>query len=177
LEQAPDSYAFVKCAEKEGSFARPQSTWIPLTDGPVRRTYQLVPDRDVNGAGLVYFANYPLFLDICERDVLVSGSLPLTGALVDNRTLVHRRSAYLNNASAHDTLLVDVEPWIELPPVRLADGAERFIKLHINYRMYRQSDQRLMMVSSAEKVIMDATVDDLPFITRAPLQTLQRPRA
>jgi hypothetical protein len=37
-----------------------------------------VPDRDLNGAGLVYFANYPMFLDICERDVLASARRALT---------------------------------------------------------------------------------------------------
>ena len=34
------------------------------------------------GAGLVYFANYPMFLDICERDVLLSAPWPLSDALV-----------------------------------------------------------------------------------------------
>jgi probable biosynthetic protein (TIGR04098 family) len=75
---APDSYAEVKQAEKAGAFGRPGPTYVPLTSGPMEVDYKLVPDRDLNGAGLVYFANYPLILDIAEREVLGKGELPLS---------------------------------------------------------------------------------------------------
>lgn len=163
LEQAPDSYALVKRAEKEGRFGPKGARWIPITDGPVRREYRLVPDRDLNGAGLVYFANYTMFLDICERDVLLTGNLPLSDALVDQRTLVRRRSAYLNNASARDTLLIDVEPWLEVPMVQTDTARDAPIRLHVNCRMYRRSDDRLMMVSTAEKAVMGSSIADVPF--------------
>ncbi len=77
LADPPDSYEATKEAERTGTFAAPLADWAPMTDGPVQREYQLVPDRDLNGAGLVYFANYPMFLDICERDVLASAASPL----------------------------------------------------------------------------------------------------
>jgi probable biosynthetic protein (TIGR04098 family) len=180
MAQAPDSYAIVKRVEKAGHFGRPASAWIPMTNGPVRREYRLIPDRDLNGAGLVYFANYPMFLDICERDVLLTANLALSEALVDRRTLVYRRSAYLNNASSRETLLVDVEPWLELshPGVNeSAANAQPFI-VHINCRMYRRSDDRLMMVSTAQKVIAGASMEDLPFARHlaSPLvNVIQRP--
>ena len=116
-----------------------------MTDGPVMRDYKLVPDRDLNGAGLVYFANYPMFLDICERDVLASCREPLPDAAIDRRTLVRRRSAYLNNASSRDTLRIEIEPWMR----RDGDATH----LHVNARMFRRSDDRLMMVSTARKVV------------------------
>lgn len=150
LANPPDSYEATKDAERAGSFdgstnRRIDEGWTPMTDGPVTRDYRLAPDRDLNGAGLVYFANYPMFLDICERDVLASCREPLTDAAIDRRTLVRRRSAYLNNAASRDTLRIDIEPW------RRRDGETTH--LHVNARMFRRSDDRLMMVSTATKVV------------------------
>jgi probable biosynthetic protein (TIGR04098 family) len=158
----PDTYATVKQASTDGRFADPGPTYVPMTDGPVRVEYRLIPDRDLNGAGLVYFANYPLFLDICERDVLAGAKLPLSDEHLDRRTLVRRRSAYLNNASARDTLTVEVEPWVE-NPVAAGNAAPEMapIRLFVNYRMSRKSDGRLMMVSTAEKLISGHTLEDV----------------
>ena len=136
-----------------------------MTDGPVQRDYQLVPDRDLNGAGLVYFANYPMFLDICERDVLASAASPLSHDLIDQRTVVHRRSAYLNNASSRDTLRIEIEPWLR------ATGAG--LHLHVNARMFRQSDQRLMMVSTVRKIVPASAVADWPALA-ATFRALRR---
>src|SRR5262245_9660701 len=166
MAHEPDCYTIVKRAEKNKQFTRPGPTWMAMTDGPVRREYRIVPDRDLNGAGLVYFANYPMFLDICERDVLLTAGLPLPEALVDRRTLVHRRSAYLNNASSRETLIVEVEPWLELTALPGESSSDlRSVSVHVNCRMYRQSDGRMMMVSAAQKVIADVSPSDLPFAT------------
>ena len=154
LADPPDSYEATKGAERTGTFAAPPADWTPMTDGPVQRDYQLVPDRDLNGAGLVYFANYPMFLDICERDVLASAASPLSHDLIDQRTVVHRRSAYLNNASSRDTLRIEIEPWL-----RATDAG---LHLHVNARMFRQSDQRLMMVSTVRKIVPASAVADWP---------------
>lgn len=168
VADAPDSYQAVKNAERLGRFCDVDPNWLPLTDGPVRVEYRLVPDRDLNGAGLVYFANYPVFLDICERQVLEEAVRPIPSELVDRRTLASRKSAYLNNASSRDTLLVDVEPWLAisgaLDPKAPDDSV---IRLIVNFQMFRRSDQRLMMVSTAEKVIAGASLADLPFAVRA----------
>ena len=145
LPDPPDSYESTKDAERNGTFDMPGSEWTPLTDGPVHRDYKLVPDRDLNGAGLVYFANYPMFLDICERDVLSSTAAPLPDDDIDRRTLIRRRSAYLNNASARDTLRIETEVW--------SRSEDAGLQLRINSRMFRRSDERLMMVSTAHKAI------------------------
>ena len=84
LADPPDSDEATKEAERAGTFASPPADWSPMTDGPVQRDYQLVPDRDLNGAGLVYLANYPMFLDICERDVLASAASPLSHDPIDS---------------------------------------------------------------------------------------------
>src|SRR5262245_45827418 len=162
MAQEPDCYAIVKRAEKNRQFTRPGPTWMAMTNGPVRCEYRIVPDRDLNGAGLVYFANYPMFLDICERDVLLTANLPLPEALVDRRTLVHRRSAYLNNASSRETLIVEIDPWLELTAFPgQSSGEPQSLGVHVNCRMYRQSDDRLMMVSTAQKVIHNVFLSDL----------------
>jgi len=123
-----------------------------MTGGPVVREYRLVADRDLNGAGLVYFANYPMFLDICERDVLASAEVALSDDEIDHRSVVRRRSAYLNNASSRDTLRVETEPWCRIS----ASG----LHLRVNGRMFRNSDARLMMVSTVDKVVPVSALGD-----------------
>lgn len=167
LSLAPESFLTMKQAEKGDYLSLPGDSFIPMTDGPVRIEYRLVMDRDFSSTGLVYFANYPIFLDICEREVLSSARLSLTEELINKRTIVRRKSAYLNNASARETLVVDVESWIENPVAagHLAPEAAP-IRLFINYRMYRKSDARLMMVSTAEKLIFGKRFDELPFSSK-----------
>jgi probable biosynthetic protein (TIGR04098 family) len=170
LSEPPDSYVLTKQAEQEGRFGLAGDGWIPMTDGPVERDYRLIPDRDLNGAGLVYFANYPMFLDICERDVLLSAPWPFSEQLVDRRTVIRRQSAYLNNASSSDTLRVDIEPWVRAAGVPGAPRNEPVdLHLHVNCRMYRRSDNRLMMVSTVRKVVRAATLEEIPAESRSRL--------
>jgi probable biosynthetic protein (TIGR04098 family) len=167
MSEAPNAYALVKQAEKDGYFATPPPGYVPMTDGVSKQTYQLVPDRDLNGAGLVYFANYPVFLDVCERQVLASADLALGDDLIDRRTLVRRQSAYLNNASARDELSVEIEAFVENPFAAASPAPEMApIRLFLNYKMYRKSDGRLMMVSTAEKVIFSRAMEDAPFFSK-----------
>ena len=163
VQVPPESSSLVKTAQNEGTFERPPASYVPLTDG-ARVDYDLVPDRDLNGAGLVYFANYPVFVDICERQVLKQGRFALTDSQIDCRSLVRRRSAYLNNASASDRLTLEYAIWIENPI--LAGHPEPMaapVKLLVNTRMRRQSDGREMLVSTARKILTRTTFGDLPF--------------
>jgi probable biosynthetic protein (TIGR04098 family) len=153
LTDPPDSYEATKAAERSGTFEAAGPGWTPMTDGPVPCEYRLIPDRDLNGAGLVYFANYPMFLDICEREVLASGSVPLPHDLIDRRTVVRRRIAYLNNAASRDTLRIELEPLI-----RVDDSG---LRLRVNARMFRRSDERLMMVSTVEKIVPAAAIEEV----------------
>ena len=105
------------------------------------------PDRDLNGAGLLYFANYPVFLDMAERTVL--SKLGLDQALLDRRSLLHRRSAYLSNASADDTLEVSVLPSMWAKEANESGPAS--IGLHVELVMCRRSDGRQMMVFFSSK--------------------------
>ena len=58
--------------------------------------------------------------------------------------------------------MVDVEPWIENPWAaghREPEAAP--VRLFFNYQMYRQSDSRLMMVATAEKLLVDTRVAEV----------------
>lgn len=157
------------------SFPAPDETFTPLTNQATQTLYQIVPDRDINGVGLLYFANYPQYLDICERDTLSA----LPGALFDDelmnlRTLVHRRSAYFSNARSDDVLEVHIRCWIENPFLKGEPEPARFpVNLHINYRMNRQSDHRLMLVSTARKTVYGKTLGEtrlLDYLRKARVQ-------
>jgi probable biosynthetic protein (TIGR04098 family) len=158
--EPPASYAMLVQAKETRRLVDVPSGYVPLTQGPQGFHYQIVPDRDLNGAGLLYFANYPTFLDIAERQILSTGAeLTLDDSLLDRRTLVHRRSAYMSNATANDVLQIKLEAWIENPFLAgHLDPATAPIRLFLNYEMRRQSDQRLMLVSAARKVVVGQTL-------------------
>ncbi|MEW6440987.1 MAG: LnmK family bifunctional acyltransferase/decarboxylase [bacterium] len=162
LAEVPDSYVRIKQAEGEDRFWPPPEAASPLTPGKVRLDYRIEPDRDLNGVGLLYFANYPMILDIAERKCLREMAAPsLSDDLLDLRTLVRRESAYLGNAHQSDAIDVWVEAWIENPFLARHPAPEMSpVRLFLNYQMYRRSDGRKIIVSSAEKVIFGRTLED-----------------
>jgi probable biosynthetic protein (TIGR04098 family) len=169
LAVGPDSYTLVKQAEQEGAFRLPDATYVPMTDGVVETQYQLLADRDVNGAGLVYFANYPVFLDLAERDVLVTARLPIPHEQVNLRTLVRRQSAYLNNASWKDVVTIETRIWVQSPFLAGSPAPELApVRLFTCQRMRRNSDGRLMMVSTSEKILSGCHMEELGFFPDLP---------
>jgi acyl carrier protein len=155
MAEAPTSYAAAMQAKEERTFCTPPSGYVPITPSEVEIEYEIIPDRDLNGAGLLYFANYPMFLDIAERGLLQrAGEFTLDDDMINRRTLVHRKSAYLSNATADDRLKIKLRAWIENPfLIGHGDPKTAPIRLLFNYEMYRESDQRLMMISTSRKVI------------------------
>ncbi|MGV3658737.1 MAG: LnmK family bifunctional acyltransferase/decarboxylase [Prosthecobacter sp.] len=162
LDAVPDSADLCKQADAEDRFGPPPAGWVPLSDGPVVVEYDIQPDRDLNGAGMLYFANYPQILDIMERKVMQDLlSIRLPEGLVDMRTLVKRQSAYLSNASQSDRLKISMTIYAENPfvpaPGRPAVAADRPLHLWLNFVMRRCSDDRKMLVSTARKTFTGAT--------------------
>ncbi len=151
LDALPDSAEICKQADTNNHFEPSPKSWIALSDAPVEIEYDIIPDRDLNGAGLLYFANYPQILDILERKVLQERlAIRFPESVVDQRTLVKRQSAYLSNASQSDRLRVTVSVSVE-NPFAFANAKERPINLWLNFVMNRISDGRKMMVSTARK--------------------------
>lgn len=143
-ESEPDSYAIIRAARRTGHFYAPPSDATPLWEGARTVVYRIDPDRDVNGVGLIYFANYVSFMDYAER-VALEGSGAYSAVDLDGRTTLRRRIGYYGNAQRHDTLEIDVEAF------RLA---ERPSHLLLHHRIRRPADGRLIAVSTVEKAMV-----------------------
>ena len=138
----PDSYQRVREARRVGRFEDAgDEAATPLWEGARTVPYRINPDRDVNGVGLVYFANYVAFMDYAERQALQESGAYAPEAL-DARRTRRRRIGFYGNALRHDVLLVDVEA--------LAAPGHRLL---LHHRIRRQRDDRLIAVASAEKVL------------------------
>ncbi len=166
IAEVPDTYPLIKKAGQEGSFGPVPENFSRITPERLRIEYQIEPDRDLNGVGLLYFANYCMIQDIAERRLLPERPLiPIDHDLLDLRTIVYRESAYLANAHQSDSIEVSMDVWIENPFLSDHPAPEMApIRLFLNYDMVRRSDGRKMLVSSAEKVIFGKTLEDAGFL-------------
>jgi probable biosynthetic protein (TIGR04098 family) len=108
--------------------------------GSFEHRYRIDVDRDTNGAGLVYFANYATFMETAERLALESLSLPAAGSLL------HRRIAYYGNADVADTIQTRVT-------VLRHPGAPRAIGFR--YAIERHEDGQTICLSEAVKTFPD----------------------
>lgn len=162
LAEVPDSYGKIKQAEADDRFRFPPEGYTCLTPEAARIQYAIEPDRDLNGVGLLYFANYPMILDIAERRCLREKTLlPLSEEMIDLRTLCHRESAYLGNAHQSDSIEVWIDVWMENPFLTDHPAPEMSpIRLFLNYRMFRRSDGRKILVSTAEKIVYGKTLEE-----------------
>lgn len=101
--------------------------------------YQIDRDRDTNGAGLVYFANYVAFSDAAERAMhFAEHGHP------GERSLRRRRIAYYGNADVDDRLLIRTSVFVDA-----ASPTE------IGYRhiIVRESDQAWICLSEVIKAM------------------------
>ncbi|MCW5891611.1 MAG: hypothetical protein KIT14_13820 [bacterium] len=139
LPTQPESYRATREAQARGTFAPPPTDARPLGMSGFTVTLPINPDRDLNGVGLLYFANYVAFLDAAERAALLASGTYAAGAL-DGRATVRRRIGFYGNCRASDTLGVEVDAY--------AVGPQRLL---VHHRVRRQSDGRLIAVAQAEK--------------------------
>jgi probable biosynthetic protein (TIGR04098 family) len=107
--------------------------------------YAIDVDRDTNGAGLVYFANYIAFMDSAERVALESSPIeeyhrPHT----PHRSLRHRRIAYYGNADVYDTLRIRVT---------IFRSASRPGLIGFQYVIERQEDDQMICLSESIKTL------------------------
>ncbi|MGH7789597.1 MAG: LnmK family bifunctional acyltransferase/decarboxylase [Candidatus Binatia bacterium] len=146
LGREPQAYRQVKALRSTG-FEPPPPTARRLWPEAYSATYPINPDRDLNGVGLLYFANYVAFLDAAERAALVSLA-GLAPAQLDGRVTVRRRIAYYGNARPSDALQVGVEAFG-------LDAEGR--RLLVQQRVCRVSDGRLIALASAERLLIAAS--------------------
>lgn len=159
-QDVPETYARIKVAGDEGRFFSVSDRFTHLTPERLCAEYAIEPDRDLNGVGLLYYANYSIILDIAERRLFPEGLLiPLCDDLLDTRTLVSRETAYLSNAHQADSIEIYVDAWMENPFLFAhPDPDNHPIRIFLNYEMFRRSDRRKMLVSTAEKVMFGKTL-------------------
>jgi len=116
--------------------------WSPA--GSFEHRYQIDVERDTNGAGLVYFANYAHFMETAERLALMELALPIPTDLLGRRSLSHRRIAYYGNADVSDT--IDVRVTVLRDPASTQS-------LGFRYAIERHEDGQTICLSEAVKVM------------------------
>lgn len=118
--------------------------------------YRIVPESDLNGAGLVYFARYEAMMNYGER-VFLSEHLerPFSAEFVSYLSTEHRRAFFFANASPSDTVHVRVSGGYlaasAFPPPPQGMPYRVPIKLLFRIDLYRGSDGVLMASSLVRK--------------------------
>lgn len=129
---------------------------VPEKSGPI--VYSIVPESDLNGAGLVYFARYEAMMNYGERVFLMSRlARPVSRELVACLSTEYRKVFFFANASPDD----EVEVWVdarvmhrdrfEAPLTRR--GFRTPFKLVFRIDLYRRSDNMLMASSLVRKAL------------------------
>ena len=130
---------------------------VPLVDRrPGMIPYRIVPESDLNGAGLVYFARYEAMMNYGERLFLTEHlERPFSAELISYLSTEHRRAFFFANASPADTVQVQVSAAVlpagtfQAPP----SGTPYRVPLKLLFRidLYRSSDGVLMASSLVRK--------------------------
>lgn len=159
LPSQPDSLDICRAAKVEGTFQGPDSNPGNLGSRDVK--YQLDPDRDANGAGLIYFANFVCYLDFAERALLDDVEAPED--MVDARSTYWRRLGYFGNAKATDLLRIMIQGG-----VRVLDNS--CVSFAFDYQVFRASDCKLILLSSSRKLaaLNDAAQAWIDTLTKHP---------
>jgi probable biosynthetic protein (TIGR04098 family) len=134
-------YVLNRAAATSGELGLIDERWQPLVVEDAETIYAIDPDRDSNGAGLVYFANFVSFMDAAERVIGGRATHPALDPAV-GRTVCHRRIAFYGNASLTDVIRTRVT-WFYDPA--------RAPLLALRYALHREEDDQLICLSEAIK--------------------------
>jgi probable biosynthetic protein (TIGR04098 family) len=115
--------------------------WIAADGAGIEAFYAIDPERDTNGAGLVYFANYFAFLENAERSAATQSALAAVRS-ARARHLRIRRTAFYGNIALDDRLKTTVS-FFQSPVDPAVAG--------VRYAMRRESDDALICLSEAIK--------------------------
>ena len=159
LEQAPLGISMQGRVQSSGEIeALSDDAFVPLEPvGAPGVEYRIVPESDLNGAGLVYFARYEAMMNYGERIFLGERlALPISAELVSYLSTEHRRAFFFANASPTDTVDVRVSAGVMPVPGAAGGGAVagRYripLKLQFRIDLYRASDGTLMASSLVRK--------------------------
>jgi probable biosynthetic protein (TIGR04098 family) len=135
LPNADNPYHLTREARQTGSLGLIGETWSQLGEA-FDFPYDIDVDRDTNGAGLVYFANYITFMEHAERAFEIRSPRPGV------RSVSHRRTAYYGNADPRDTIRVHLSAF---------QDPHRGNRVGLRYTIERQQDSQLICLSEALK--------------------------
>ncbi len=127
---------------------------LPCTDdGPV--VYQVLPESDLNGAGLLYFARYVAMMNYAERVQGLDRMAPPLSSQLTKHLATRRRSLfYFANAPANERVRVFCTPAFSPADGPGADPLHTdFGSLFYRHELYRDSDGALMATSLVEKAL------------------------
>lgn len=126
------------------------------SDAPIR--YQIVPESDLNGASLVYFARYEAMMNYGER-IFLSNHLerPFSTELISYLSTEHRKAYFFANATPTDHVDIHVSARV-LPPGTFGEPPagrpyRTPMKLVFRIDLYRGSDNVLMASSLVRKAL------------------------
>jgi probable biosynthetic protein (TIGR04098 family) len=132
---------------------------VPLgsdRDDPI--VYSIVPESDLNGAGLVYFARYEAMMNYGERVFLMRNlRRPASRDLVACLSTEYRKVFFFANASPDDEVEVYVEARLihrdRFQQPLAKRGFRTPFKLIFRIDLYRRSDNMLMASSLVRKAL------------------------
>jgi len=118
--------------------------------------YRIVPESDLNGAGLVYFARYEAMMNYGERRFLCERlEWPFSAELVSYLSTEHRKAFFFANASPTDEVEIRVSAGFMRPDAFSAPAAglpyRVPLKLLFRIDLHRGSDKMLMASSLVRK--------------------------
>jgi probable biosynthetic protein (TIGR04098 family) len=145
LPEAPDTRATCRLARERGHFWVPDDSWTALPVKSLDVAYQIDPDRDLNGAKLLYFANYVAILERAERALLLANDVP--ERVVSGRATYERAIGYFGNALASDSLTIAISGFTRVK----GEGETARREFQFDYRLCRVSDGITIAVSSCRK--------------------------
>ncbi len=127
---------------------------LPVRNEPI--LYEIVPESDLNGAGLVYFARYEAMMNYGERRFLMERlDRPLSADFTAALSTEHRKVFFFANAAPSDTVEIHVQarlvPRGSFEPPMLGGGYRVPLKILFRIDLYRCSDKMLMASSLVRK--------------------------
>lgn len=137
-------YHLTRAAERTGALGLIDPTWARV-DAPddFEVAYAIDIDRDTNGAGLVYFANYIAFMESAERLAVAANLLRFSEADMSSLVVEIRRVAYYGNVSTSDRVRTRVQVFA---------APNDWSRVGFRYEIRRDSDNQLICLSEAVKV-------------------------
>ena len=138
-----------RCVQARGIAALAEA---PPAGTPVRGTglpleYRILPESDLNGAGLLYFARYLAIANYGVRLFLSEQQTrPVSSPLIECLSTERLRICYFQNADAFDSVRIFVTAWLdpEAPAPAPSSGSRVAARFSFDVDLYRASDGVLM---------------------------------